>query len=211
MTSLPMDRPSDRPFFIVNGVVSAAAVSLIAYLLLIHKGDPGGVDLRFMPAVNASLNATAACLLTAAFVAVKRRALKAHQYLMLSALGASALFLVGYLAYHFVHGDTKYPAGASLRGLYLFILASHVLLSIAVVPLVFTALYFAWRKEFERHRRVTRVTLPLWLYVSVTGVLVFFMLRWAGALPAARGRRGAAPFTGVTASVPAGRRGSRGS
>jgi putative membrane protein len=181
MTSASVAPPSDRPFFLLNGVVSAAAVSLIGYLLLIHKGDGSGLDLRFMPAVNASLNATAACLLVAAYVAVKRRALKAHQYLMLSALGASALFLVGYLAYHFVHGDTKYPAGAPFRGLYLFILASHVILSIAVVPMVFSALYFAWRKQFDRHRRLTRVTLPIWLYVSVTGVLVFLMLRWSGA------------------------------
>ncbi|MDW8250809.1 MAG: DUF420 domain-containing protein [Myxococcales bacterium] len=185
MESLPIAPAptSDRPFFLVNGLVSTAAVALIGYMLLIHKGDGSGLDLRFMPAVNASLNATATCLLVVAYVAVKRRALKAHQYLMLSALGASGLFLVGYLVYHFVHGDTKYPANAPFRGLYLFILASHVLLSLVVVPLVFTSLYFAWRKAFDRHRRVTRITLPIWLYVSVTGVLVFGMLRWAGASP----------------------------
>lgn len=180
MSSEALARPSDRPFFVLNAVVSAAAVGLIAYLLLVHKGTPGaGMDLSFMPAVNASLNATAACLLVAGYVAVKRRALTAHRNLMASALVASALFLVGYLGYHFVHGDTKYPAGAPLRGLYLFVLASHVLLSIAVVPMIFTAVYYAVRRDFTRHTRVTRLTLPIWLYVSVTGVVVFAMLRWA--------------------------------
>jgi putative membrane protein len=176
------ERPSDRIFFVINGVVSAVALSVIAYLLLLRKSDAGGLDLRFMPAINASLNATASCLLVAAYVAVKRRALKAHQYLMISALVASAFFLVGYLAYHFVHGDTKYPPGAPLRGVYLFVLASHVLLSIGVVPMVLTSFYYAWRRDFTRHKRVTRVTLPIWLYVSVTGVLVFAMLRWATGL-----------------------------
>lgn len=179
MSTETLERPSDRLFFMINAAVSAVALSVIGYLLLVRKGDGGGLDLSFMPAVNASLNATASCLLVAGFFAIKRGARKAHQYLMMSALGASALFLVGYLAYHFVHGDTKYPAGAPLRGAYLLLLASHVLLSIGVVPLVLTSFYYAWRKDFARHRRVTRVTLPLWLYVSVTGVLVFAMLRWA--------------------------------
>lgn len=180
-TAAADERLSDRTFFIANGVISAVALSVIGYLLLLRKGDPSGLDLRFMPAVNASLNATAASLLVAGYLAARRKAFRAHQWLMTSALGASSLFLVGYLAYHFVHGDSKYPPGAPLRGLYLFVLASHVLLSMAVVPLVLTSFYFAWRKQFSRHRAVTRFTLPIWLYVSVTGVLVFAMLRWAGA------------------------------
>jgi putative membrane protein len=169
----------DRKFFALNAVVSAVAVALIGYLLLIHKGEGTGLDLSFMPAVNASLNATAASLLVAGYVAIRRGARKAHQYLMVSALGASGLFLIGYLGYHFVHGDTKYPVGAPLRTVYLLMLASHVLLSIAVVPMIFTSFYLAWRGEFARHKRVTKITLPIWLYVSVTGVLVFLMLRAA--------------------------------
>lgn len=179
MPAEAIERPSDRTFFAVNAVVSVVALGVIGYLLLAHKGSGDGVDLRFMPAVNASLNAASASLIVAAFVAVKKKAYRAHQYLMTSALGASALFLVGYLAYHAAHGDTKYPPGAPLRGLYLFVLGSHVLLSMAVVPLVLTSFYYAWRKDFARHRGVTKFTLPIWLYVSVTGVLVFAMLRWA--------------------------------
>jgi putative membrane protein len=91
------------------------------------------------------------------------------------------LFLVGYLAYHYVHGDTRFPGTGTWRGIYLAILASHVLLSMAVVPLVLTTFWFALRRSFARHRRLARVTLPIWLYVSVTGVVIFAMLRAFGA------------------------------
>ncbi|NOK07588.1 DUF420 domain-containing protein [Corallococcus exercitus] len=171
----------DRSFFIAIGVVSAGALALLAWLLLIRRGGAGmGVDLRFMPAVNAGLNATAAALLLGGWVAIKRGARRVHQNLMVSAFIASALFLVGYLAYHFVHGDTRYVG--DLRGLYLTLLASHVLLSMPVLPLALVAFYFSWRQQFARHRKVTRWLAPIWLYVSVTGVVVFFMLR--GGVPA---------------------------
>ncbi len=179
-TALP-PRVSDRAFFTFTAVVSVAALSFLAWILLVRRGGAvGGVDLRFLPAVNAGLNATAAALLIAGWVAVKRGAKRLHQYLMVSAFAASALFLVCYLAYHYVHGNTRYVG--EWRGLYLLILASHVLLSMPVVPLALVAFYFAWRKQFVRHRKVTRWLAPIWVYVSVTGVVVFFMLR--GSLPA---------------------------
>ena len=178
----PASRITDRTFYVFTGVVSAAALALLAWLLLIRRGGAAGVDLRFMPAVNASLNALAACLLMAGWVAIKRGARRVHQYLMVSTFAASALFLVGYLAYHYVHGDTKYAGEGAMRVVYLVVLASHVLLSMPVVPLALVAFYFAWRKDFRRHRKVTRWLAPIWLYVSVTGVLVFFLLR--GSLPA---------------------------
>lgn len=170
---------SDKRFFVFNAVLSTAALGLLAWLLLIRGGSGGtsGVDLHFMPAVNACLNATSAVLLLSGFVAVKRGNPKIHRYFMVSAVASSALFLVGYLAYHFVHGDTKFGGAGAIRTVYLGILASHVLLSMAVVPMVLTALYFAWRKQFVRHTKVTRILFPIWLYVSVTGVVIFFMLR----------------------------------
>ncbi|MFP2910964.1 DUF420 domain-containing protein [Pyxidicoccus sp. 3LFB2] len=174
-------RVSDRAFFIFTAVVSVAALSFLAWILLVRRGGAvGGVDLRFLPAVNAGLNATAAALLIAGWVAVKRGAKQLHQYFMVSAFAASALFLVCYLSYHYVHGDTRYVG--DWRGLYLTILASHVLLSMPVVPMALVAFYFAWRKQFARHRKVTRWLAPIWVYVSVTGVVVFFMLR--GSMPA---------------------------
>ncbi|MGZ3457786.1 MAG: DUF420 domain-containing protein [Archangium sp.] len=179
----PPTRVSDRSFYVFTAVVSAAALSFLAYILLIRRGGPvGGLDLRFLPAVNASFNALAAALLTAGWVAIRRKARRVHQYLMVSAFASSALFLVCYLAYHYVHGDTRYAGGGVMKAVYLLILASHVLLSMAVVPGALLAFYFAWRNAFEKHRKVTRWLAPLWLYVSVTGVVIFFMLR--GSLPA---------------------------
>ena len=134
---------SDRRFFVFNAVLSTAALGLLAWLLLIRGGGGGGgLDLRFMPAVNATLNATSALLLVSGWFAVKRGNPRVHRYFMVAAVASSALFLVGYLAYHYVHGDTKFGGTGTLRAVYFAILASHVLLSMAVVPLVLTALWF---------------------------------------------------------------------
>ncbi len=179
----PLQRVSDRAFYIFTAVVSAAALAFLAYILLIRRGGPvEGVDLRFLPAVNAGFNALAATLLAAGWVAIRRGARRVHQYLMVSAFFASGLFLVCYLAYHFVHGDTRYAGTGPLRTVYLLILASHVLLSLFVVPGALVSFYFAWRKSFARHKKVTRWLAPIWLYVSVTGVVIYFMLR--GSVPA---------------------------
>lgn len=170
--------PSDRTFFIFNAVLSVAALSLLSWLLLFHGGLTGStVDLKFMPAVNAVLNGTAAVLLVAGRLAIRNKRVELHRYLMVSAFVASALFLVGYLAYHYVHGDTKFGGTGAVKAIYLAILLSHVLLSIGIVPMCLAAFWFAWKREFPLHTRVTRWLHPIWLYVSVTGVVVFLMLR----------------------------------
>jgi putative membrane protein len=181
-TSPALPAKNDRLFFIVNAVVSVAALAFLGYLLMVHRGSPGSVDLRFMPAVNATLNGLSATLLVAGWVAIKNKAPRAHKFCMVSAFSASALFLIGYVAYHYVHGDTKYQGTGPLRTIYLIILASHVLLSMGVLPLALSAFYFAFTRAFERHKKVTRWALPIWLYVSVTGVVVFLLLR--GSAPA---------------------------
>lgn len=171
--------PTDRPFWIMNAAVSIVALSILAYLLLIRQVSGAGSQLAFMPAVNAGFNALSAVLLVLAVVAIKRRRIAAHQRLMLSAFASSACFLVGYLAYHFVHGDTRYPGAGAERTLYLALLASHVILSVPVVPMCLAAFYFAFQRRFETHKKITRVLFPVWLYVSVTGVIVFVLLRSA--------------------------------
>lgn len=173
----------DRAFFVFTAVVSSVALAFIAWLLLVRRGGAGGVDLRFLPAVNAGLNATAAAMLLSGWIAVRRKHLRAHRFFMISAFASSSLFLVSYLTYHFVHGDTRYAGHGPMKALYLLVLASHVLLSMPVVPMALVAFYFAFRQQLDRHRRVTRWLAPIWLYVSVTGVLVFAMLR--GSLPSA--------------------------
>ncbi len=166
---------NDRGFFILNAIVSTAALAFLTWLLLGTSGSRlDGVDLGFMPAVNACLNATAAVLLCAGWLAIRRKNQQLHQWLMTGAFVASSLFLVGYIAYHYAHGDTRYEG--AYRGPYLALLFSHVVLSIPVVPMALSAFYFAWKKRFQVHRKVTRILAPIWIYVSVTGVLVYVML-----------------------------------
>lgn len=185
----PLARVSDRAFFVFNAVLSSTALAILAYLLLVRRGTAGELDLSFMPPVNAALNGLAALCLTAGWIAIRRKQQRVHKFLMVSAFAASSLFLVGYLAYHFVHGDTRYQGVGLARTLYLLLLASHVLLSMAVVPLALTSFFFALRGSFAQHRKVARVTFPIWLYVSVTGVLVFFVLRGSPTAKDARDSR----------------------
>lgn len=172
--------PSDRTFYVFNAVLSTAALSFLTWILVFGTGAEVDADLGFLPAVNAGFNSLAAILLTAGWFAIRAKRVVLHRYLMVSAFAASTLFLVSYLVYHYFEGDTRYPADAPLRGLYLFILATHVILSVGVVPMALSAFWFAFRRRFTTHKKVTRVLLPIWLYVSVTGVVIFAMLRAAG-------------------------------
>jgi len=96
---------------------------------------------------------------------------------MILATFSSALFLISYLLYHYYHGDTKFPGQGIIRPVYFFILITHIITSILVVPLIFTTLFFAASKRFEKHRRIARWTYPIWLYVSITGILVYLLLK----------------------------------
>jgi len=171
-------RSGDRAFFTFAGVLSLAVLAFLGWLLLLHGGVQGEApNLRFLPAVNAALNASAALLLVAGRFAISRKKVQLHRVLMVSAVAMSTLFLLGYLAYHAVHGDTKFGGEGAVRVVYFVVLASHVLLSATLPPMVLAALYFALKRRFPAHRKVTRWLHPVWLYVSVTGVVVFLMLR----------------------------------
>lgn len=168
---------SDRAFYLFNAVISASAIAFIALILLRDVSPAGGRDLSFMPAVNAALNGLSALCLGLGWVAIRRRATHVHRVLMVSAFALSAVFLVGYLAYHYVHGDTPYRGEGGIRVVYFFILITHIVLSVVVVPAALTSFYFAYTRSFDRHRRLNRVFLPIWMYVSLTGVLIYFLLR----------------------------------
>ncbi|HLT29857.1 MAG TPA: DUF420 domain-containing protein [Myxococcaceae bacterium] len=182
MTELAPPAPTtsseaDRRFFMLTAIISVVALSLLGYLLILHEGAADtGLDLRFMPAVNTGFNAGATLCLIAGFVAVRRRHLDVHRRFMLGAYVCSALFLVGYLAYHYVHGDTKFGGEGLVRGIYLVILITHIVLSMFILPMALLAFWFAWKQQYRRHTRTTRILLPIWLYVSVTGIVVFLML-----------------------------------
>lgn len=171
----PTSSASPRAFYLFNAILSAAALAFLGWLLFVHQGGGVDADLSFLPAVNAGLNSIVATLLVVGWVAIRRGRRDLHRYLMVAAFAASALFFISYVVYHYAHGDTVYVG--EFRPLYLAILLTHVLLSMAVVPLALSALFFAYRRRFESHKKVTRFLAPIWLYVSVTGVVIFFMLR----------------------------------
>jgi uncharacterized membrane protein YozB (DUF420 family) len=135
-----------------------------------------------MPAINAALNATSATLLAAGYVCIRLGRVAAHKTCMLAAFGTSTLFLICYLTYHIGRQRLTGSAHVEFRGegvvriVYFAILVSHVLLAFLVLPLSLTTLYRAYKQQFDRHRRIARWTLPIWLYVSVTGVVVYWML-----------------------------------
>ena len=170
--------PADRRFMWFNALVSSAALAFLAWLLLVRHGSSAqGTDLSFMPAVNASFNALSATLLLSGYVAIKSGKMALHKRLMVSAFASSSLFLVGYIVYHYAHGDTKYLGTGAMRSVYFAVLISHILLSTLVVPMALASFYYAFRERFITHAKLARVLFPIWLYVSVTGVVIFFMLR----------------------------------
>jgi putative membrane protein len=137
------------------------------------------ISVSELPAINATLNGISALLLVAGFLAIRKGEIRVHRALMLSALGSSILFLASYLYYHAQVGTTRFTAQGWVRPVYFIILGSHTILAMAIVPMVIVTLYFAFRNKVTKHRRIARITLPTWLYVSVTGIAVYLMLyRW---------------------------------
>lgn len=129
-----------------------------------------------LPHLNAFLNTTSAILLIAGYRFIRTGRILAHRNCQVSAFVTSVLFLISYLTYHYHHGDTQFPGQGIVRPFYFTILITHIVLAIVIVPLVLITLTRAARGDFVRHRRIARWTLPLWLYVSVTGVIVYLML-----------------------------------
>jgi uncharacterized membrane protein YozB (DUF420 family) len=132
--------------------------------------------ISYLPHVNACLNGTSALLLFTGYTFIRSRNVAAHRTCQLAALGVSLLFLASYLTYHYHHGATRFQGAGIVRPIYFTILTSHTILAIVIVPLVILTFYRAFRNDFSRHRRIARITLPLWLYVSITGVIVYLML-----------------------------------
>jgi uncharacterized membrane protein YozB (DUF420 family) len=132
--------------------------------------------IAYLPHLNAFLNGTSAVLLFTGYSFIRARNVSAHRACQTAALIVSSLFLASYLTYHYYHGATRFLGVGFVRPLYFTILTSHTILAIVIVPLIFLTFYRALRGDFLRHRRIARVTLPLWLYVSVTGVIVYLML-----------------------------------
>jgi putative membrane protein len=131
-----------------------------------------------LPDLNAALNSLSAAFLLAGFLFIKSKNIKAHRACMLAAFASSTLFLVSYLAYHYQVGSVPFKGQGSVRALYFVILLTHTILAVVVVPLALITLSRALKNKFDAHRRIARWTFPIWLYVSVTGVVVYWMLYW---------------------------------
>ena len=145
---------------------------LTAYCLLLAVADFFSV----LPHFNAFLNASSFVLLSSGYFFIRSKNVKAHRNCQIAALSASILFLISYVVYHLHHGVTKFAGQGIARPIYFTILGTHTILALVIVPFVIITVRRARRRDFQRHKRIARWTLPLWLYVSITGVIVYLML-----------------------------------
>jgi putative membrane protein len=159
--------------------ISAAASLFLFWLIYIHPAAATSAQFAFLPALNAILNGLAAIALLIGYTFIRARQVPRHRAAMITAFIFSTLFLVSYIAHHALHGDVRYPLHAAFRTFYLCLLASHIVLAVVALPLVLITFFFALSGRFPQHRKIARWTFPLWLYVSVTGVITYAMLRLA--------------------------------
>ncbi len=134
------------------------------------------ITIEILPTINATLNGISAILLSLGYLFIRRGNRQVHKRLMIAAFAVSALFLASYLIYHAQAGSTSFTGQGWMRPVYFFILITHIILAAAIVPLAIITLFRALKERFALHKKIARWTLPIWLYVSVTGVLVYLML-----------------------------------
>lgn len=177
----PTETDSRNDFFKrIIWIVSVLLVLAVAFLVLAPRPESmaGRVDVSHLPAFNALINAITTVILIAGYVSIRKRNVDLHKRLMLAAFACSLAFLVGYVLYHLFKIEPKHYVGG-FRLAYFFILITHIILAAAIAPLALFTLYWGWTAQVERHKRLARVTFPIWLYVSVTGVVIFLMLSGA--------------------------------
>jgi putative membrane protein len=160
-------------------LISASASAFLFWLIYVHPAAATSSQYAFLPALNAVLNGLAASALMIGYTYIRNKMIKQHRAAMMTAFGFSTLFLLSYIAHHALHGDVRYPLGAAFRTEYLTLLASHILLAVVALPLVLVTFFFSLTGRIPQHKKIARWTFPIWLYVSVTGVITFVMLRLA--------------------------------
>jgi putative membrane protein len=179
MTTAVAPQSSTRPAIAAILVVSAAASAFLFWLIYVHPAAALSSQYAFLPELNAILNGLAATALLIGYTFIRAHRIKAHRASMITAFAFSTLFLVSYIAHHALHGDVRYPAHGGLRSVYLPLLASHIVLAVVALPLVLVTFFFSLSGRIRQHRKIARWTFPIWLYVSVTGVVTYVMLRLA--------------------------------
>lgn len=159
-------------------LVSLAA-TVFLFWLIYFKPTPEGFQnsFLFLPAMNALLNGLSAVSMCIGLYFIRQKKWETHRNFMLAAFGFSTLFLISYILHHHLHGDSSFNGTGAIRYVYFFILITHVLLSILALPLILTTLFMSLTNRFKLHKRIARFTFPIWLYVSITGVVVFLFLK----------------------------------
>ena len=175
--SLEARESAPRGALYAIGALSAAAAGFLIWLIYFKGRAEGPAWVSSLPAANAAFNSASALCLLAGYLRIRRRDRATHKRFMLAATFFSTLFLISYIVYHSYHGDTHFPGQGWVRPAYFALLISHIGLSMVALPLIFTTLYLSLSGRFGIHRRVARWTFPIWMYVSVTGVAVFLVLR----------------------------------
>lgn len=158
-------------------VVSVVISLVVAFLILGPRPDgmEGSIDVSMLPFTNALLNGATTLLLVTGYVLIRQKNINAHKLVMLSSFGTSTLFLISYVIYHWFKSGPKAYVGDHQTAYY-FILITHIILAAIIIPLALFTLYRGWNAQIAQHRRIARVTLPIWLYVSITGVIIYLML-----------------------------------
>jgi putative membrane protein len=167
----------DKNFGTLIIILSIVVPALVGLLLFLpSKSGIEGDWVTFLPHFNGMLNSTTVILLLIGFFMIKRGHISYHKVCMVSSFILGTIFLISYIIYHASMPGTPFGGGAPIKYFYYFFLISHILLSIVVVPLVLFAFYFALSGKIDRHKKIVKFTLPVWLYVSITGVIVYFMI-----------------------------------
>ncbi len=168
---------NDRKYLVLIAILSIAVPLLVALLLFMPQtGKLGDVDVAFLPKLHALLNSLTALALLSGYYFVKNRQIRGHRFSMVTAFTLSAFFLISYVTYHYQAAPTSYGGTGSVKTIYYFILITHIVLAAVIVPLVLLSVYFAISNQISRHRKIARWTFPIWLYVAITGVIVYFMI-----------------------------------
>jgi putative membrane protein len=168
-----------RPAIVAILAISAAATAFLFWLIYIHPAAASSDQYAFLPALDAVFNGLAATSLLIGYTFIRAGKIRPHRASMITAFVFSSLFLVSYSLHHYLHGDVFYPAHAAFRRFYLCLLTSHIVLATIALPLVLVTFFFSLSGRIPQHRKVARWTFPIWLYVSITGVLTWVMLRLA--------------------------------
>ena len=166
------DKKARTLIFTFSIIVFAAIIALGRLKLNIHVG----LNAHIFATINATINSAVSFLLIAGFIAVKSKRFLLHKRIMLTSIILSSIFLISYICHHLLAGETKFGGTGTIRYVYYFILGTHVLLAAIILPLILFTAYRALIGEYEKHKKLVRITWPLWFYVAVTGVIVYFMI-----------------------------------